>query len=237
MSASLFDPPTEPEPDPHLARWAAVDTYLEGTLVAPDPTLATALDVSAAADIPPDHVAPAQGKLLRLLALAVGARRILEIGTLAGYGTIWLARALPPDGELVTLEVEPRYAAVAQANVDRAGAGDRVDIRVGDALAALSALRREGGPPFDLVSIDADARHAAEHLDHAVALARPGAVVVINHTVRGGAVADEAAADEEALGIRRLHDAIAADPRLDATALQTVGRGGWDGFTLAVVVG
>jgi predicted O-methyltransferase YrrM len=135
----------------------------------------------------------------------------------------------------VTLEIEPRHAAVAQANIDRAGAGDRVDIRVGDALATLAALRREGGPPFDLVFIDADEERGAEYVAHAVALARRGTVIVVDHTVRGGAVADEAATDDRVLGARRVHEALAADPRVEATALQTVGRRGWDGFTLAVV--
>ncbi len=236
MSASLFDPPAEPEPDPHQARWAAVDAYLEDVLVPSDPALDAALDASDAADLPPIHVAANQGRLLQLLGLAVGARRILEVGTLGGYSTIWLARSLPPDGELVTLELEPRHAAVAQANVDRAGAGDRVDIRVGDALASLEALRREGGPPFDLVFVDADEQRCAEYVDHAVALGRPGTVIVVDNTVRGGAVADEQATDDRVLGIRRLHDALAADPRVAATALQTVGSKGWDGLTLAVVV-
>ena len=233
MPASLFDPPGEPEPDPVRARWTEVDAYLEGALVPTDPALDAALDASDAADLPPTQVAANRGKLLWLLGLAVGARRILEVGTLGGYSTIWLARALPPDGELVTLELEARHAAVAQANVDRAGAGDRVDIRVGDALAAL---RRERSAPFDLVFVDADERRGAEYVDHAVALARRGTVIVIDHTVRGGAVADEAATDDRVLGIRRLHEALAADPRVEATALQTVGSEGWDGFTLAVVV-
>ncbi len=236
MPASLFDPPVEPEPDRQRARWAEVDAYLADTLAPSDPALDAALDASDAADLPPAHVAATQGKLLQLLGLAVGARRILEVGTLGGYGTIWLARALPPDGELVTLEVEPRHAAVAQANVDRAGAGDRVDIRVGPALPTLAALRREGGPPFDLVFVDADPQGCAEHVDHAVALGRRGTVIVVRGTVRGGAVADEAATDDRVLGVRRLHDALAADPRLEATALQTVGGDGWDGVTLAVVV-
>jgi predicted O-methyltransferase YrrM len=236
VTASLFDPPVEPEPDPQLARWAAVDAYLVDTLSPPDAALAAALDASDAADLPRLHAAANQGKLLQLLGLAVGARRILEVGTLGGYGTIWLARALPPDGELVTLEIEPRYAAVAQANVDRAGAGDRVDIRVGPARVGLAALRREGGAPFDLVFVDADVQSGAEYLDHAVALARRGAVIVIADTVRGGAVDDENASDDGVLGVRRLHDALAADPRVEATALQTVGGTGWGGFTLAVVV-
>jgi predicted O-methyltransferase YrrM len=233
---SLFDPPAEPRPDPQLARWAEVEAYLVATLAPPDPALAAALDASDAADLPPVQVPANRGKLLQLLGLAVGARRILEVGTLGGYSTIWLARSLPPDGELVTLEIDPRYAAVAQANVDRAGAGDRVDIRVGPALTSLTALRREGGAPFDLVFVDADEQRGAEYVDHALAMARRGTVIVIDATVQGGAVADEAATDDRALGVRRLHDALAADPRVEATALQTVGRTGWDGFTLAVVV-
>jgi len=236
VPASLFDPPGEPEPDPLLARWTAVDVHLGNILVPTDPALDAALDASDAADLPPAQVATNLGKLLQLLGLAVGARRILEVGTLGGYATIWLARALPPAGELVTLEIEPRYAAVAQANVDRAGTGDRVDIRVGPALDSLAALRREGGPPFDLVLVDADEQHGAEYVEHAVALAHPGTVIVVAGTVKGGAVADETATDDRILGTRRVHEALAADPRVEATALQTVGSRGWDGFTLAVVV-
>jgi predicted O-methyltransferase YrrM len=223
-------------PDLFQAQWDVVDAYLEGVLIPSDPTLATVLESSDAADIPPMQVAANQGKLLQLLGLAIGARRVLEIGTLAGYSTIWLARCLPPDGELVTLEIEPRYAAVAQANIDRAGAGDRVDIRIGDALDSLEALRKQGGAPFDLVFVDADKQRCAEYVDHAIALARPGSIIVVDNTVRGGAVADDAASDDRVLGVRRLHDALAADPRVEATALQTVGSKGWDGFTLAVVV-
>lgn len=234
--ASLFDPPAEPPEDAQLARWTEVDAYLVDTLAPPDGALVAALDASDAADLPPVQVAANQGKLLQLLGLAVGARRILEVGTLGGYSTIWLARALPPDGELVTLEIERRHASVAQANVDRAGLGDRVDIRVGPALQSLVTLRREEGAPFDLVFIDADEQSSAEYLDHAVALGRRGTVIVVADTVRAGAVVDESATDERVLGVRRLHDALAADPRVEATAVQTVGSKGWDGFTLAVVV-
>lgn len=232
---SLFDHPLAPEPDPQQSRWEAVDAYLEDVLVPTDAGLDTALDASDAADIPPMQVAANQGKLLHLLALAIGARRVLEVGTLAGYSTIWLARALPPDGELVTLEIEPRYAAVAQANIDRAGAGDRVEIRVGDALASLERMRREAPAPFDLVFVDADKQRCADYVDHAIALSRPGAIIVVDNTVRAGAVADEHTTDDRVLGVRRLHEAIAADPRVEATALQTVGSKGWDGFTMAVV--
>lgn len=230
---SLFDPDGD---EARRAHWAEVDAYLVGTLHQPDPALDAALDTSDAAGLPAINVAPNQGKLLQLLARAVGARRILEIGTLGGYSTIWLARALPPDGELLTLEIDPTHAEVARANLDRAGVGDRAEIRLGPAHDTLRALRREGAGPFDLTFVDADKEGNADYVDQAVRLSRPGSLIVVDNVVRGGAVADEASTDPRVRGVRRLHEALAADPRVSATAVQTVGSKGWDGLTVVLVV-
>lgn len=204
-------------------------------LLPDDEVLSAALAASDAAGLPAIAVAPLQGALLHVLARAVGARRILEVGTLGGYSTIWLARALPPDGELITLEIDPTHARVAQANVDRAGVGDRVEVRVAPAAESLADLRDEGREPFDMVFVDADKEGNAAYVAAAVDLARPGTLIVIDNTVRGGAVADEPPTDSAVLGVRRLHDLLASDPRLTATAVQTVGAKGWDGLTVAVV--
>lgn len=210
---------------------AEVDEHLVGILHAPDPVLDAALARSDAAGLPPIAVAPNQGKLLFLMAQMAGARRILEIGTLAGYSTIWLARALPEGGRLVTLEIDPKHAAVARENLAAAGVADRVDVRIGPALETLPML--EG--PFDFVFIDADKPSCAPYVEHALRLARSGTVIVIDNTVRGGAVADAASTDPSVLGVRRLHELLRAEPRLDATAIQTVGSKGHDGFTVARV--
>ncbi len=211
--------------------WQTVDRYFAGKLVEPDPALDAALDAAAAAGLPAHEVSPLQGKLLHLLARAVGARRILELGTLAGYSTIWLARALPPDGELIALERDPTAAQAARANVERAGLGDRVTVTTGPALESLPGL--DG--PFDLVFLDADKRSNAAYLDHALRLARPGALIVADNVVRGGAVADPTSEDPSVRGVRAFTDALAADPRVDATAIQTVGTKGHDGFVVALV--
>src|SRR6476659_9065227 len=195
--------------------WAAVDDYLAGLLLDADPALEAALAASAAAGLPPIQVSPTQGRFLHLLARIASARRVLEIGTLGGYSTIWLARALPPDGRLVTLELEERHAAVARANLARAGVAQRVAVRVGPALETLPALEREGEQPFDLVFVDDDKPSNADYLDWAVRLGRPGTVVVV--------------------GTRRLFEELAARSDVAATALQTVGVKGYDGFVLAVV--
>ena len=213
--------------------WAAVDAYLVERLVGDDTVLADALAANAAAGLPEIDVSPNQGKLLHLLARMVGARRILEIGTLGGYSTIWLARALPPDGRLITLEASPLHASVAQANIDRAGLADRVEVRVGPALASLPDV--EG--PFDFVFIDADKPSNPDYLDWALRLARPGAVIVCDNVVRDGRIADAASAAADITGTRRMFDRIAAEPRLTATAIQTVGSKGWDGFAIALVAG
>lgn len=212
---------------------AAVDDYIASKLLGDDEALSAALRANAAAGLPAIDVSAAQGKMLHLLARIAGARRILEIGTLGGYSTIWLARALPADGQLVTLELDPHHAAVARANLDHAGVGALCEIRVGDAIATLAAL--PGEALFDLVFIDADKERYADYLTAAVRLSRPGTVIVCDNVVREGGVIDPASSDPKVPGTRALFDAIAAHPRLDATAIQTVGAKKWDGFILAVV--
>ena len=216
-------------------RWAAVDRYVTDLLVPRDPVLEAALAANAAAGLPPHDVSPAQGRLLELLARMCGARRILEVGTLGAISAIWLARALAPGGRLVTLELEARYADVARANLARAGLEDVVDVRVGPALETLPALAAEGGPPFDLVFLDADKQSADEHLRWALELTHAGGVIVADNVVRDGALADAASEDPRVQGVRRLHERLAADPRVRATTIQTVGAKGYDGFTLALV--
>ncbi|MEA2468859.1 MAG: hypothetical protein QOJ57_2985 [Thermoleophilaceae bacterium] len=211
-------------------RWAAVDHYLVDRLITPDPAQ-DAIEASEAAGLPRHEVSPAQGKLLHLLARMVRARAILELGTLAGYSTIWLARALPPGGRLVTLEADPDYAAVAQASITGAGLEELVDLRVGPAIETLPHL--DG--PFDLIFIDADKRSNPDYLEWALKLSREGTVIVADNVIRGGAVLDPGTADLSTEGVRRFLDMVAAHPRLDATAIQTVGVKGWDGFALALV--
>jgi predicted O-methyltransferase YrrM len=227
--------PTEQE-HTHQEEWDAVDRYIVEKLVGPDAVLDEALQANAAAGLPSIDVAPNQGKLLHVLALTKGARRILEIGTLGGYSTIWLARALPGGGRLVTLEVEPKHAQVAQANLDRAGLAGVVEIRVGPAADSLAALCDEHAEPFDLIFIDADKKSIPAYLDWALKLARVGTLIVTDNVVREGAIVDAANPDPDVQGVRAMFEKIAAEPRLAATAIQTVGSKGWDGFALAVVV-
>ena len=217
-------------------RWTAVDRYVGELLVPSDPALDAALDASAAAGLPAHQVSPAQGKLLWLLARQLGARRVLEIGTLGGYSAIWLARALPPGGRLVTLEASPAHADVARANLARAGLADVVDLRVGRALETLPLLAAEGGPPFDLVFIDADKASNPQYFAWALALSRPGGLIVVDNVVRGGAVVDATSADPSVQGVRRMNELVAAEPRVSATVIQTVGSKGWDGFLIALVM-
>ncbi|SFO89864.1 Predicted O-methyltransferase YrrM [Amycolatopsis arida] len=211
--------------------WAEVDDYFAGVLVGDDPALEGALAASREAGLPAIAVSAAQGKLLNLLVRLCGARRVLEVGTLGGYSAIWMARALPPGGELVTLEADPRHAEVARSNLDRAGLGSAVDVRLGAALATLPELTG----PFDLAFIDADKENNPEYFRWALRLSRPGGVIVVDNVVRAGAVVHGPADDPSVRGVRELHDLIAAEPRVDATALQTVGAKGYDGFTLALV--
>lgn len=214
-------------------RWQAVDDYIAGKLLGDDAALAAALAHNAAEGLPPIDVSPAQGKMLFLLAQIAGARRILEIGTLGGYSTIWLARALPEGGALVTLELEPRHAAVARANLERAGVSDKVDIQVGAACESLAAMTSEA--PFDFVFIDADKQSNALYVAEAIRLGRSGTVIVVDNVVREGGVLEADSHDERIVGTRALFDMLAADERLEATAVQTVGAKKWDGFVLARV--
>lgn len=218
--------------------WTDVDRALCEWLVPEDPSLAAVARSIETEGLPAIQVAPNQGKLLQLLARAIGARRILEIGTHAGYSTLWLARALPgdaPPGSLVTLEIDPHRAALARTNLDRASVGATVAIRVGDALDSLDRLRAEGVAPFDFVFVDADKQRLAAYLDRCVRLCRPGATIVVDNVVRSGRILDGDSDDASVIGVRRMFDAVAADLRLAATAVQTVGSKGHDGFLLAVV--
>lgn len=215
--------------------WSRVDRYLESELVQPDDALHDNLVASAAAGLPSIQVSAPQGKFLELLARAIGARRILEIGTLGGYSATWLARGLPPDGWLLSLELVSRYAEVARGNLARAGVTDRVEIRVGPALASLAEISKRGEGPFDLVFIDADKPNNPGYVRWAVQLTRPGSWLVIDNVVRGGRVADPTDPDPNVRGTREAVAWIAAETRLEATALQTVGGKGYDGFLLARV--
>lgn len=217
-------------------KWTAVDQFFTQQWLPADAVFAEALAASAAAGLPPIQVSAAQGQLLHLLARAVGARRILELGTLGGYSTIWLARALPPEGRLITLEYEPRHATVARANLARAGVTSLVDIRVGRANDTLAQLVAEGTAAFDLIFIDADKAGYPDYFSWAMKLARPGTVIIADNVVREGAVADAATTDANVQGVQRFAALVAAEPRVRATAIQTVGSKGYDGFALLLVL-
>ncbi|MBC8160081.1 MAG: O-methyltransferase [Roseiflexaceae bacterium] len=216
-------------------QWTAVDTYFGELLVPHDPVLDAALQAAAEAGLPPINVAPNQGKFLSILAQAIGARHILEIGTLAAYSTIWLARALPTGGRLITLEANPTHAAVARANLARAGLADVVEVRVGAALATLPQLADEQLEPFDLVFIDADKQNTAAYFALALRLTRRGGLIITDNVVRGGEVIDAASEDVSVQGVRRFNQALAATPGVTATAIQTVGSKGYDGLAIALV--
>jgi predicted O-methyltransferase YrrM len=218
-------------------RWTAVDDYLNGLFAPPDPALDAALQATADAGMPMINVAPNQGKLLQVLALSCGARRILEIGTLAGYSAIWMARALPAGGRLITLEANPLHVQVARANIERAGLTDKIEVRDGPAPITLAKLVAEGAEPFDLVFIDADKAKTAAYFEWAMKLTRRGSLIITDNVVREGAVIDAASADPRVQGIRRFNAAVAAEPRVTATAIQTVGSKGHDGLAIAVVTG
>jgi predicted O-methyltransferase YrrM len=215
-----------------MKRWEEVDRYIGETLVRADDALEAALAASDAAGLPAISVSPAHGKLLWLLARMLDARRILEIGTLAGYSAIWLARGLAAGGRLVTLEALEKHAAVARKNIARAGLAEVVEIRVGQALDALPGLQA----PFDLSFIDADKQNNAEYFRWALKLSRPGSLIVVDNVVREGAVIDARSRDASVQGVRRLNELIAAEPRVAATAIQTVGIKGYDGFAIALVL-
>ena len=216
--------------------WEAVDRYFGDLLLAKDPALAAALTESEAAGLPEIAVAPNQGALLNLLVQAIGARRILEIGTLGGYSTVWLARALPAGGRLISLEVSPKHAEVARRNVDNAGLSGVVNVRVGRALDLLPGIAAAGEGPFDLVFVDADKPSNPDYFDWAVRLARKGSLIVIDNVVRGGAVADGDSFDPNVKGVRSLAERMAADKRVSATVIQTVGVKGYDGLAIALVL-
>jgi predicted O-methyltransferase YrrM len=216
-------------------QWTAVDAYISGLLVPEDPALEFALRESAAAGLPAIQVSKTQGKLLHLLARAHGARNILEVGTLGGYSTIWLARALPPGGRLVTLEYEPRHAEVASRSIANAGFSKNVEVRVGRAQDTLPVLAAQKRGPFDFIFIDADKQGYPEYFAWAMKLSRPGSLIVADNVVRNGAVADEASTDTSVLGVRRMNEMVAREPRVSATIIQTVGSKGYDGLMVALV--
>jgi predicted O-methyltransferase YrrM len=215
--------------------WTHIDRYIEEHLVPQDPALAAAVAASAAAGLPPVAVSAAHGKMLHLLARLMRATRILEVGTLGGYSTIWLARALVPGGRLVTLEVNPRHAEVARRNLVRAGLDSVVEVRIGAALETLPALEHERAGPFDLVFIDADKANNPGYIEWAVRLGRPGTLIIVDNVVRDGSILDAASADAAVHGTRRAYELIGAHPHLAATAIQTVGVKGHDGFLMALV--
>jgi predicted O-methyltransferase YrrM len=217
--------------------WNKVDEFVGETLLDSDPVLEDALKASSDAGMPPIAVSPAQGRFLQLLARIHGARTILELGTLGGYSTILLARALPPDGKLITLELNGDYAEVARANIARAGLEELVELRVGPAADGLRALIAEGAGPFDLVFIDADKASTPAYFELSLKLVRPGGIILVDNVVRDGALVDEGTEDEGPLGMRRFHELAGRQPGIQATTIQTVGVKGYDGFTLVLVDG
>jgi predicted O-methyltransferase YrrM len=220
-----------------LDQWTEVDQFLAGLFAPPDPVLEQALAAADAAGMPPINVSPSQGRMLYLLARAARAERILEIGTLAAYSTIWLGRALAPGGRLITLEINPEHAAVARANLERAGLSETVEVRLGTALDSLTRLAESGDAPFDLVFIDADKPTTPDYVSWALKLTHPGSLIVVDNIVRGGNISDPATTDENARGMRVALELLARDPRVTGAALQTVGTKGWDGFAVALVEG
>ncbi len=216
-------------------QWTAIDEFLNRSLVGSDPALATALEASAAAGLPAIQVSACQGKLLQILARLLGARHILEIGTLGGYSTIWLARALPAGGRLVTLEVDPHHAQVAWSNITRAGLSGMVELRVGPAVQTLPKLAAEGLGPFDLIFIDADKPSTSEYFTWALKLSRAGTLIIVDNVIRKGALLDKDSSDPAVQGMRRFIESLATEPRVTATAIQTVGSKGYDGFALTLV--
>jgi predicted O-methyltransferase YrrM len=219
------------------ASWQEVDDYIGAKLLGADPTLEAVLAANAAAGLPPIDVSPAQGRMLHLFARMLGARRVLEVGTLGGYSTICFARALPSDGRVVTLEIDPRHAEVARGNLARAGVDDKVDVRVGPAIDSLQAMVAAGEAAFDLVFIDADKQSNADYVRAALRLTRPGSAIIVDNVVREGKVVDPDSGDPMVEGTRRLFDYLQTEARLDCTAVQTVGAKTWDGFVLALVKG
>jgi predicted O-methyltransferase YrrM len=215
--------------------WTAVDRYINDLLIPPDPVLDAALEAGDKAGLPQISVTPSHGKLLYLLARILDARRVLELGTLAGYSTIWLARALPATGCVVTLESDPKHAEVAATNFARAELGSKVDLRVGLALDSLPRLAREGMGPFDLIFIDADKQNIPAYFEWSLELSRPRSVIVVDNVVREGAVIDASSEDPSVRGVRKFHEMLRTERRVSATTIQTVGSKGYDGFTIVLV--
>jgi predicted O-methyltransferase YrrM len=217
------------------AHWTAIDDYLTAALVRHDPALDAALKASDAAGLPQINVAPNQGKFLMLTAMSLRAQRILEIGTLGGYSTIWLARGLADGGRLITLEINPRHAEVARQNIAQAGLAGMVEIRVGTALESLAQLAASEPVPFDLIFIDADKENNAAYFEWALRLSRPGSLIIVDNVVRAGAVIDAGSSDSRVQGVRRFIERVAAEPRVVAAAFQTVGSKGHDGLAVMLV--
>jgi predicted O-methyltransferase YrrM len=216
--------------------WTAVDQYTTGLLLPADAALEAALTSSEAAGLPSISVSPSQGKLLMLLAQSTGAKQILEIGTLGGYSSIWLGRALAPGGRLITLEANPKHAEVARGNIARAGLAEMVEVRLGDARAGIQQLAADGRGPFDLIFIDADKQSIPHYLEWSLKLSRRGTLIIVDNVIRDGALIDAKSEDPNVLGARRMHEMLAAEPRVSATTIQTVGSKGYDGLTLALVI-
>ncbi len=216
--------------------WTAVDQYINETLIPSDPILEAALQASEKAGLPSIQVSPSQGKMLHILARSIKARHILEIGTLGGYSTIWMARALPEGGRLLTLEADAKHAEVARANVARAGLAEMAELRLGSALDTLPHVAAESRGPFDLIFIDANKSTMAEYFDWSLKLSRPGTMIIADNVIRSGAVVDAASKDADVQGVRRFNERVAAEPRVSATEIQTVGSKGYDGFALVLVL-
>lgn len=216
--------------------WTSVDDYINRMIVPSDAALDEAIAASTAAELPPIAVTPSQGKLLHLLARSIKAKRILEIGTLGAYSTIWMARALPAGGRLITLEYSEKHAEIARANIARAGLNRKVELRQGAALETLPRIAADNPPPFDFVFIDADKENNAGYFQWALRLTRPGSLILVDNVIRDGAVADPSSTDPMVQGVRRLNELLAKQPRVCATTIQTVGSKGYDGFTLALVL-
>lgn len=216
-------------------QWTAVDLYINQMLVPSDAALEAAIEASEKAKLPAIAVTANQGKLLHILARLVNARNVLEIGTLGGYSTIWLARALPPRGRVITLEIDPKHAEVATANVTRAKLGKSVEVRLGPALDSMKKLAKEKRKPFDLIFIDADKSNIPDYFKWSLKLSRPGSVIVVDNVVRKGAVLDAGSSDADVQGVRRFNEVLAKEKRVTATTIQTVGSKGYDGFTIVLV--
>jgi predicted O-methyltransferase YrrM len=222
-------------PEKPIDTWKQVDTFFTDALIPPDPELDAALASNHAAGLPPIDVTPLQGKFLELMIRATGAQRVLEIGTLGGYSTIWMARAVGASGKVITLELERRHAEIAQCNFEKAGVAERIDLRIGPASQSLAALAVEGAAPFDFIFIDADKAGYPEYLQWSLKLSRPGTLIIADNVVRDGKVIEPDNPDPNIRGVRRFTELVAAEPRLSTTVLQTVGSKGYDGFAIAIV--